>query len=433
MAEAAREYDPREHTRWNFPVLVTETAVFMSGLAWVDPATVLPLFITRLGGTPLLVGLVTVLQRLGYMLPQLPMAAILGHRPRRAPVLRWGVLIGRLPMMAFAIYLWTAGVEAKAVVLAFMLFAYFSTAAGNGVVAVPWQDIIAKSIPSELRGRFFASMQFTTSLSTIGVALAVRWFLGPAGPHFPRNYTILFTLLAAFFTISIIQCWMIREPIRPVLESPQSIGEIIRGAAPLLRENRAFRSLVFAGLLGFSLTFTTPFYMVYAKVKLDVPEAMAGVYILAMTLSSASFGWIWGRLNDRYGPQSVVKGSCLMLASAPLLAVILPATMRGLGAGLHYVLALVFVAAGAATAGMWMGLMNYLFELSSHEDRPRYIALMSWLSAPGAFAPLLIGWLLGYLQFPTVFGLMALCGAAAVAVAWRMPALTPERSAGKER
>lgn len=427
MQTATPEHDPREHTRWNFPVLVGETAVFMSGLAWVDPATVLPLFITRLGGSPLLVGLVTVLQRLGYMLPQLPMAALLGHRPRRAPVLRWGVLIGRLPMMAFVIYLWTAGVGREGLVLAFMLFAYFSTAAGNGVVAVSWQDIIAKSIPSELRGRFFGSMQFTTSLMTICVGFAVRWFLGPRGPGFPLSYTLLFTLLAVFFTLSIIACWMMREPIRPVLGSPQSMRDIIRGAVPLLRQDPRFRSLVLTGMLGSSLAFTSPFYMVYARVHLNVPEAMAGVYILAMTLTSASFGWIWGRFNDRYGPQSVVKGSCIMLTAAPALALIVPATMRDLGAGLHYALAVVFVAAGAAAAGMWIGLMNYLFELASHQDRPRYIALMSWLSAPGALTPALIGWLLGYLSFPTVFALMALFGAAAAAVAWRMPALRPAR------
>lgn len=423
MASITHDFDTRDHTRWNFPVLVMESAVFISGMAWVDPATVLPLFITHLGGSTLLVGLVTVLQRLGYMLPQLPMAAVLGHRPRRAPVLRWGVLIGRLPMMAFVIYLWVAGIQREGFVLAFMLFAYFSTAAGNGVVALPWQDIIAKSIPSGIRGKFFASMQFTTALMTVGVGFAVRWFLGGNGPSFPLNYTLLFTLMAMFFTLSIIGCWMMREPIRPVLDSPQSIPDIVRGAIPVFRENRAFRCLVLTGVLGSSLTFTTPFYMVYAKVKLHVPDGMAGVYILAMTVSSASFAWIWGRLNDRRGPQSAVRGACTMLTAAPLLALLVPATMRGLGPVLHYAMAVVFVAAGAATSGMFMGLMNYLFELSGHEDRPRYIAMMNLLTAPGAFAPALIGLLLEHLPFPTVFGLVALCAGAALAAAWRMPAL----------
>ncbi|MFB3881058.1 MAG: MFS transporter [Armatimonadota bacterium] len=425
MTDTRSEGDTTEHTRWNFPVLVGETAVFVSGLAWVDPATVLPLFITRLGGSPLLVGLVTVLQRLGYMLPQLPMAAILGHRPRRAPFLRWGVLIGRMPMLAFVVYLWTAGTEPHGFVLAFMLFAYFSTSAGNGVVAVPWQDMIAKSIPSAMRGRFFASMQFTTSLATIGVGLAVKWILGSSGPGFPLSYAVLFALLAAFFTVSTILCWMMREPIRPALDEPESMAAIVRSAGPLFRGNRAFRYLVLTGFLGSSLTFTTPFYMVYAKVKLSVPEAMAGVYILAMTISGACFAWLWGRLNDRCGPQSVVKGSCIMLALAPALALVVPAAIPVRGGVLYYAMALVFMAAGAAGSGMFMGLMNYLFELTSHQERHRYIALMSLLTAPGALTPALIGWMLEQLPFATVFGLMGLLGVAASAAALRMPALRP--------
>jgi len=51
--------------------------------------------------------------------------------------------------------------------------------------------------------------------------------------------------------------------------------------------------------------------------------------------------------------------------------------------------------------------------------------LMSLLTAPGALTPALIGWMLEYLPFPTVFGLMALLAGAAVAAAWRMPTLTP--------
>lgn len=399
----------------------------MGGMAWVDTSTVLPLFITRLGGSTVLVGLMTVLQRLGYMLPQLPMAALLGHRPRRAPVLRWGVLIGRMPMMAFVVYLWVAGIERTGVVLAFLLIAYFCTAAGNGVVSVPWQDIIAKSIPSGIRGRFFASMQFSNAVVTIAVGFAVKWFLGSDGPSYPLNYTILFSLLAAFYTLSIMICWVMREPIRPVLDAPQSVGDIVRDTIPLLRDNRAFRYLVLVGFLGSSLTFTTPFYMVYSKTRLGAPDSMAGVYILAMTFTSAMFAWVWGRLNDRRGPQSVVRGACAMLAMAPLLALLVPAIMGGLGSILHYAMAVVFIAAGATNSGMPMGLMNYLFEMSGHEERPRYIAMMSFLTTPGALTAALVGWLLQHLAYPTVFGLIALCALAALAAAWCMPRLGLER------
>jgi len=417
-----------EHTRWNFWVIATECSAFQSGLAWVDPATVLPLFVTRLTGSTVLVGLVTVLQRLGYMLPQLPMAAILGHRPRRAPFLRWGVLWGRLPFIGFVIYLWARGVGEPGVVILLMMVAYLSVGLGNGVVAVPWQDIIAKSIPSFLRGRFFGAIHFATATAAIGVGFAVRWMLGSSGPGFPRSYTILFTLVAVFLAISTIGCWMVREPIRPVLDRPQSLREIVRGAVPLLRGRPAFRMLVVTGLLAFSMSYLMPFYMVYARRELGVQEAMAGVYILVMMVGTATFGLVWGQINDRWGPRSVIRGACGVVLLTPILALGLPAVgsaAPGAGQMLPGLFSLVFLCGGASYAGIWTGVTNYLFELTSHQDRPRYIALFNLFTLPGALVPLLIGLLLNYLPFPAVFSLMVACGGAALLLSWRLPHPTP--------
>ena len=74
---------------------------------------------------------------------------------------------------------------------------------------------------------------------------------------------------------------------------------------------------------------------------------------------------------------------------------------------------------------MFIGLMNYLFELSGHEDRPRYIAIMNVLTAPGAFGVAFIGFLLQHLSYPLVFGLVALGALTALTAALRMPVLKP--------
>jgi hypothetical protein len=92
---------------------------------------------------------------------------------------------------------------------------------------------------------------------------------------------------------------------------------------------------------------------------------------------------------------------------------------------LPYLFGLVFVTAGSVMGGMWMGSINYLFELSSHEERPRYIALLNFLGAPGAFVPLLVGSLLEVFPFRPVFGLLAVIGLSAVAAAWRLPSPSP--------
>ncbi|UCC68306.1 MAG: MFS transporter [Armatimonadota bacterium] len=429
----AQEQDATEHTRWNFVVIVTESTFFMSALAWVDPSSVLPLFIGKLTPSTVIIGLIAVLQRLGWLLPPIFMAAVLGHRPRRLPWLRWPVLLGRLPFLAFVVYLWVRGVGSPATVIWFMVIAYACISLANGLLGISWQDIIAKSIPSWLRGRFFGAMQFATAVTAFGVGFVVRWMLGPRGPGFPQDYTVLFTLMGIFLTFSTIGCWMVREPVRPVLDRPQSVREILGSALPMLRRQAGFRALVLTAVLGFGISYAMPFYMVYAKERLGVQESIAGIYIWASTVGGAIASIWWGYLNDRRGPRAVVRGACVFITITPLLAIVLAPAVRIAAAAvpsltdvLPYLFALVFLLGGSAIGATWMGATNYLFELASHQDRPRYIALLNLLTAPGALAPLLIGWLLNYLSFPVVFALMAVFGLAALIISLLMPAATEQ-------
>jgi MFS family permease len=409
-----------EHTRWNFVVMIVEAVFSSAGLAWTDPGTVLPVFIGLLGGSTVLVGLVPVLMQIGWILPQLPIAALVGHVPERRPYLRWGVTIGRLPFLAFVAYLWVAGTTNPAAVLLFLLLGYFAMALGNGFIAVPWQDLVAKSIPSGLRGRFFGLMQFSCAVMAIGVGFVVRWALGPSGAHFPTNYEILFTLTALFWTISIIMWWVVREPIRPVLDRPESVREIVAGILPLLRRQRAVRSLVAIEMLGIGLCLAAPFYMVYATRELHIAPQMAGVYIWAATLGNAISSLLWAHLNDRRGPRGALRGGAMFVVLAPALAVLVPLIV-GRTPVLPYAYALVFLISGSSQNGLWMGINTYLFDLASHEERHRYVAILSTLAAPGALLPLVVGVLLRFLPYPAVFLLMAAGGAVVWATAWRMP------------
>jgi len=422
----AGKIEMTEHTRWNFAVFVTESTFFMAGMAWVDPYAVLPLFIGRLTPSTVVVGVITVVQQLGWKLPQIFMAAVLGHRPHKLPFLRWPVLFGRAPFLIFILYLWTKGVEDANTVIWFLVIAYSCVALGNGVLGISWHDIIAKSVPSQLRGRFFGTMQFATAVSAFAIGFVVRWMLGENGPGFPRDYMILFTAMTLFLTLSTIGCWLIREPIRPVLDRPQSVKQVFLSTGPMLRD-RSFRTLAVASLLGFAVAFSAPFYVVFAKEILGVRESLAGVYIWAMTIGGALASILWGYLNDNSGPRSVMRGAGILVTLTPLLAVALPPLMllsQSTASLLPYAFALVFLAAGSAIGALWMGGTNYLFELCSDEDRPRYIAIYHLCTLPAALNALLVGWLLNSLAFQIVFLMLATAGAMALVTTLGMPPIT---------
>jgi hypothetical protein len=333
------------------------------------------------------------------------------------------VFFGRVPFTAFVIYLWVAGLRNPSFVLAALLVSYAFIALGNGVVAVPLQDITAKSIPSWIRGRFFGSIMLATGATTLGVGYVVRWVLGPGGPGFPRDYTILFTMMALFLGISTLGCGVAREPVRPVLGEPETAGSILAGGRRLIRRTPEFRSLVAVAIIGVGLGLSMPFYMVYATERLGVPPEMAGVYIWAAMLGGAGSSMLWGHLNDRRGPRSVLRGGSVAVGLAPLLALGLPPLVAAarIETALPYLFALVFLAGGSTMGAFRMGLSNYLFELASDEERPRYIAVMSTLAMPGALVPLAVGWALNFISFPMLFLCLATGGATAVAISATMP------------
>ncbi len=160
-------------------------------------------------------------------------------------------------------------------------------------------------------------------------------------------------------------------------------------------------------------------------------DETAGIYIWTMTFGSAVSSVVWGYLNDRRGPRSVLRGACTFVTLAPLFAVALSAAASSGGQllpggqqGIPYLYSIVFLCAGVAFGGVWMGVTNSVFELASHQDRPRYIGMMALLGTPGAFFPLLVGWLLTFLGFGVVFGLFVACAATALYSSWRMPVET---------
>jgi MFS family permease len=115
--------------------------------------------------------------------------------------------------------------------------------------------------------------------------------------------------------------------------------------------------------------------------------------------------------------------------TTPLAAILLPLSFQVIAplspaaeSALPYLLALVFLSGGAVPGAFWMGITNYLFELADHQQRPRYIALLNFLSLPGALFPLLIGWLLNFLPYHLVFGFIAASGLTASILSRRMPA-----------
>lgn len=407
------------HTRWNFAVIVGDASSFITGLAFASPVVVLPLFVERLTGSTVLVGLMTAMQMAGWFLPQLLTASLVEHQPRKKPFMLKVCIIGRTPLILVPLALLALPDRPEAI-LAIFLSANLLFYLTDGMTGVPWTDIGAKTIPPLLRGRFFGSMQVVGGSLSVGAGLVVRQILGNPRFPYPRDYALLFFVEFALLMVSFGFLALIREPLRPVRPRRRGVRRLLRAAPALLRAKPQLIHMAVVGALSQMGMIAVPFYAIYAKVGLGAPLEMAGVFVSAQMAGGIASSVVWALLSDKRGSRRVIQGTALCSLAVPLYALLAPAFLRGYGAStVGYAYAATFFLMGAIINGAWIGYTNFVLDTVGDEERPSYLGLLNTLSAPLIALPVVGGWVVGVTSFQTVMAVAAASGALAViASAW---------------
>lgn len=375
--EIARNY------RFNAIVNILDGTCFWFGASFIAVRTILPLYVSHFTESKLALGLLSVIASTGWLLPQLFTANLVQRLPRKkVMVVNVGLFTERLPVLLMVpAALLSVRFPTLALILFFVLFAWHTL--GAGAVAVSWQDMLAKIIPLERRGKFFGITNFGGTATGVLGAAAAAWLLDHY--DFPYGYVLCFACAALLIFISWCFLALTREPAQPPREQPLSQKEFWRQLPRLLRSDRNFRRYLFSqsvtALGGMSLGFLA----VYAVQRWQLPESQAGAFTASMLIAQALSNLLFGVLGDRKGHKLVLELGTLLVAMAIGLAGIAPAP-----AWFHLVFALV----GSSTAAFYMSGMMIVFEFSSPELRPTYIGMSNTLvGAISAIAPMIGGWL----------------------------------------
>jgi MFS family permease len=284
---------------------------------------------------------------------------------------------------------------------------------------VPWHDIIGRTIPAQLRGRFFGTIQFVGGLLAIGSGAIVHHVLADKSLAFPHNYGHLFIYLAAGLTLSTICLTLIREPHGPAFSDPQSLGSLLRAIPSTLRTYPRLRQAIVGQILCGMGGIAVPFYAIYGESKLHLPESAGGTFIWAATLGSVGASIVWAYLSDRHGSTSAIRGASWLVIAVPASALLVPALVHG--PAVEYFYPLVFLLNGAIWGGMWMGFTNYILEIAPDDIRPLFLGLQATLSAPTIIVPILGGWLLTMISYQALFALAACAGIIGLVYVHRLP------------
>jgi MFS family permease len=390
-----------QNYRWNFLVNSLDGASFWFGMSFISATIILPLYVSHFTSSPLVIGLISFLSTSGYLVPQL----FTSNAVERAPMKKFfpvtiGFFLERIPifLLAPAAYFLATSQPHLALIAFLVLYAWHTI--GAGMIVVGWQDMIAKIIPVEKRGRFFGITNFLGNGAGVLGALAIPFILNRY--TFPLGYVISFALAAVLIFLSWVFLSLTREPAVQSSKPPVSQLDYLRSLPEVLRQDRNFRMYLLSQIVFYLSGMAIGFLAVYAVQTWHMSDATAGGFTVALQIGLALGNLFFGFLADR-------KGHKLSLEICLTLSILL--LILAISAPNPWWFFPVFFLRGAVNGGTFVSGISIVYEFANVENRATYIGLANTLpGVAGAIAPLLGGLLAGVVSYRAMFILAVIIG-----------------------
>jgi MFS family permease len=377
--------DPPKKAR--FWRIATAGIFFQGGAAAVDTGTIIAALVHWLtGGSAVAVGAAAAIARMGWLVPQLIVGHLAQRRQRRMPFYKVGAF-GRVLCLAGVVGLVALAGDRPgigAITAFFVLWTVYAFV--SGIVAVPYNDIVARLIAPERRSRMLAARFFGGGLLALAVAGAAQRLLDVL--PFPQGFAAVLGLGAVLLGLSALSFVSAGEPpAPPPPAAADSFLSFLRAGVVVFGIDRRFRLFVYAQWLGGAASMALPFYVLQAT------EPRASISDIALLLGAQTAGALvsnpfWGLWGDVRGKRSLLEIAAAVSALAPFLTLGWIVT-GGFGpAALLPWFAGVFVLLGASGNGGTIGYLGYLMEISPEDRRPAYSGYFNALIAPAALLPI---------------------------------------------
>lgn len=357
----------------------------MAALAFVAGSTVLPVFISKLTDSRTLIGIISHVELFGWMFPQLFAAVFLAHR-RKALGFYNSLSVLRLTLFASAIAsIFIFKDNYGAILLVFGVgFTIFSLS--SGFAGVAFMEVVGKTIPTVRRGGFFGWRMFSGGLLAALGGLVIKKIMATYRFPYDFGYTCIIAWSLMFFGLLCFALLKEPENIDPLEKA--SPKRHLKTAVEIFKDNANLRKLIFSKAWFNTALMAAPFYVIFAIEFLGAAEWMAGIYLTVQMIGYLSSNLLWGWLSNRASNRLVILLSGFFRILSPLIA------FAGYFITIDpYVFSGVFLFLGMAEAGIDMGYMNYMLEISPDKGRPLYIGLVHTLIAPTILFAGLGGWL----------------------------------------
>jgi MFS family permease len=381
-------------------------------MGFTSYVTVIPLFISTLTDSSVLIGLIAAMHMIGWQLPQLLTSNLVSRLRRYKPLVLLMTLNERVPFFVLALVALAIPSIGKNAALILALLVVTWQAMGGGLTGTAWQTMIAKIMPPELRGTFYGAQSSAANLLSSGGAVLGGLILSNIAA--PGNFALCFLITGICMSISLAFLASAREPEGPPAQEVRRSSREFRSALmQILRTDAGFRLFLGARWLAQIAAVGSAFFTVFAVREFNMDAGTAGVMTGVLMIAQTIANPVFGLLGDRYSHRLMFAVGILMAGASAAIAMAAPSLEW------FYV---VFALTGFAGAGMWTTAMALTVEFGSEADRPAYIGLANTLTAPATvIAPLVGGWMADAISYQVMFGVTAFCGLITAIILYFMP------------
>lgn len=380
LTQVELDLENERNYKHNFIVNFFDGTTFWFGASFFASRTILPVYIANLTKSEFAIALLSVIVSTGWLLPQLFTANWVQRLPLKkyAPV-TVGFWAERVPILLLVPSAWLAIYSTELALIASLICIAWHIV-GAGVIAVGWQDMLAKIFPVERRGKFFGLTNFGGTATGVLGASTVAWLLNRYA--FPYSYMWAFSAGALFIFVSWVFLALTKEPRVEPPEAPTSNGDYWRKIPTIIRADKNFRHYLITQTFTGAGNMAIGFLAVYAIQRWNLPDSQAGAYTIATLVAQALSNLVFGWLSDKKGHKLIVQICVLTTALSAGIATIAP--------GQEWFL-LVFALIGISNAGFILSGIMIVFEFCAPEIRPTYIGINNTFNGIVAIAMPLIG------------------------------------------
>jgi len=376
-----KRYEILKNTRFNFYVNSANAAFYTVAMSFASIITLLPLFIQKLGGTNLQIGLVPAIAFLGYQIPGIFSANHIENLPRKLSFVQKLTLVERAPFLILTLLCLFVAKSNPTIAIYITLLCLVLITFTSGVISPAWLSYVIKVTPGSKLGTFFAMGSGIGGLMGIGASIMASWFL--ARYPFPMNFFYCFLWASIAVFVSYYFTLIGREPaIKNEKIEKHSLLEYFKNLPKILKEDKNFFHYIFSRNFQCLGSMATTFFAVYAIKELRFGDQFAGIFLLFLLASQSITFFLWGYIGDHYKHKYVlVIGSVGLLLSSVL---ILMSKSR-------YSLFAIFICMGMYYSAYGSSGLAILNRWAPDGKYPTYISLMNSLTALSAFSAPLIG------------------------------------------